>query len=278
MKIKGKTVGKLTLRKIILAILSHSENIYTKIYSSLSGSHPNQNILHDEWLSLKDINGDIKGLSPQVRGKVLDVGCGSKPYSGWFTRASKYIGLDVWNNPIADIIVKENQKWPVANSSIDSVVSFQTFEHIKDTGFVLNEINRVLKPGGIVLLTIPFIAYEHGAPSDYQRYTQNGIRQLFPKYHNTKVITQGGLGSCSGTIMLRFIRISMNLNAKRKLLWQFLLPIWIPFTLIINVIGSIVDKIDKTGCFYPNVLILTKKPTKLPGKENKYKNHTVKRK
>jgi len=232
---------------------------YRMVYDRFCGRHPKQNIMHDEWLALKDLHSDFRKIALHIKGKVLDVGCGSKPYASWFSKATQYIGIDIGENMIADCLVEENQAWPFSDSEFDSVVSFQTFEHIKNIRVVQNEIIRVHKPQGVLCLTIPFIAYEHGAPSDFRRFSKEGIKQLFPNYEIIKVIPQGRFGSTVGTLFLRWIRISMQNSKAKRLLWGLLLPAWIAFTTFINVCGWLWDKIDKTNNFYHNVLILARK-------------------
>jgi SAM-dependent methyltransferase len=234
-------------------------NIYNIIYNECCGCHPNQNIFHDEWLCLKDINSDLIKYAHYIKGETLDVGCGSKPYAHWFPMAN-YIGLDLGDNPQADYLVGENQRYPFPDSYFDSIVSFQVFEHIRDIELAQSEINRVLKPHGIICLTVPFISYEHGAPSDYRRVTKHGIQHFFPNYEIIKVVPEGGFGSAVGTLLLRFIRVSMKRTRESRMLWVLLLPVWILLTAVINVFGWLFDKLDKTDDFYHNVLLLARKP------------------
>jgi len=234
--------------------------VYNTIYNVCCGCHPNQNIFHDEWLCLKDIHADLRKYAHNIKGKTLDVGCGSKPYAHWFPNVGEYIGLDVGDNPIADCLVAENQTWPFPDSAFDSIVSFQAFEHIRDIKIVQSEICRVMKPHGIICLTVPFIAYEHAAPSDYRRVSKYGIQHFFPDYEIIEVLPQGAFGSATGTLLLRFVRISMRRTRATRILWTLLLPAWMLFTAIINVFGWLFDKLDKTGNFYHNVLLVARKP------------------
>jgi SAM-dependent methyltransferase len=232
-------------------------HIYQYLYQILCGAHPNQNIFHDEWLCLKDIHADLRKTAQLIEGKTLDVGCGNKPYVTWFPNAKTYIGLDIGNNRVANYLVEENQTWAFADSEFDSIVSFQTFEHVKDIELVKTEIRRVLKPGGIFCATIPFIAYEHGAPNDYRRFSREGAKQLFPDFEVIRVVPDGRFGSTTGTLILRWIRISVT--QKFRLIWYVALPAWIIFTAFVNVCGWLLDKIDGTGNFYHNVLVLARK-------------------
>lgn len=236
------------------------EQLYNQLYGFFCGFHPYQNLLHEEWLSLKDLHSDLRKSIYYIKGKTLDVGCGEKPYANWFSKVTEYLGLDIGNNQVADYLVEEFQTWPLSNLAFDSVVSFQTFEHIKDLELVKKEINRVLKPHGFLCLSMPFIAYEHGAPSDYRRASQFGITQFFPEYTIIKMLPEGGFGSTVGTLFLRMIRISMKKTKVTQWLWFILLPGWIILTVVINVLGWLLDKLDRTGNFYNNVFLIARKP------------------
>ena len=221
-------------------------NLYANLYTMICGQHPNQNILHNEWLFLKEIHTDMKELAPSIKGKILDVGCGSMPY-----KTDK--------NARADYFLQEDQLWPFPDSEFDAILSFQVIEHVKNLELVQNEVDRVLKSNGVVLLTVPFCTYEHGSPNDYRRFSREGIKQLFPRFEVLNIKTAGGIGSNIGTLFLRWVRISMTRNKTSRIIFAFLMPVWILLTLVTNVFGIIFDAIDGTENLYHNVTILMKK-------------------
>ena len=117
-------------------------------------------------------------------GDVLDFGCGSKPYKSLFYKAKSYIGLDIetsghhHGNSKVDVFY-DGKIIPFEDNRFDAVVSFEVFEHVFNPTEVLREIRRVLKPGGQLLITVPFAWDEHEAPCDFARYTSYGVRHLF---------------------------------------------------------------------------------------------------
>lgn len=125
----------------------------------------------------------ILGFAPGVEGNVLDFGCGSKPYESVFTRATNYVGVDIevsghgHQNSRVDVFY-DGKSLPFPDGHFDAVVSFEVFEHVFNLEEVLREIRRVLKPGGKLLVTIPFAWHEHEAPYDFARYTSYGIRHV----------------------------------------------------------------------------------------------------
>lgn len=115
-----------------------------------------------------------------VSGRVLDVGCGQKPYEFIFKENTKeYIGLDFDKaNKKADYIGTA-LKLPFKSNSFDTIISTQVLEHVEDPRLMINEINRVLKKGGNLILTAPMNYKLHEVPRDFYRYTRFGLNHLF---------------------------------------------------------------------------------------------------
>ena len=134
----------------------------------------------------KGLYDSIKKNSNFIKGDILDIGCGSKPYEKIFKKKEKYIGIDIKDsshnhkNSKVDIYY-DGRNIPFEDNSFESVVCFEVLEHIKNPEFTLTEINRVLKGNGNLLLTMPFAWFEHELPNDYQRYTENGLKNLILK-------------------------------------------------------------------------------------------------
>lgn len=131
----------------------------------------------------KNLFKNIKRNASYIHGRVLDVGCGRKPYQSLFGQAVEYIGLDIENpghdhsNESIDVFY-DGKTFPFADDSFDSVLANQVFEHVfNPTEFVL-EIRRVLKPGGHLLLTVPFAWDEHEQPYDFGRYSSYGLSHI----------------------------------------------------------------------------------------------------
>jgi len=127
---------------------------------------------------------NIKALAGHVTGKVLDVGCGQKPYEYLFP-AGQYIGLEL-DTPENRLLKRADcfyagRVFPFSDGYFDSVVINQVFEHIFTPDEFLGEVRRILKPGGVLLLTVPFLWDEHEQPHDYVRYTSFGIRSLLER-------------------------------------------------------------------------------------------------
>ena len=70
------------------------------------------------------------------------------------------------------------QDMPYENNTFDYVIADQVIEHVRKPWIGVEEVRRVLKPGGIAVLTSALIFYLHGVPHDYWRFTPDGLRVL----------------------------------------------------------------------------------------------------
>lgn len=224
------------------------ESFYN-IYNIFCGKQPNCNILHFAWLNTHIIQKELKRVLPQIKGKVLDIGCGDKPYKSW-TNASEYVGLDVFESPDIDIVVGIEDPWPIADNSFDCVISTQSLEHVTSFELFNSEIKRILKPGGALIITMPFIEQEHATPYDFRRISVYGMNELLKKdYEIKEIVKQGAFGSTVGFMVLQFIFAIKPL----RFCFSVFFPIWILISLVINLCGVLIDKIDNTGYFYANI-------------------------
>lgn len=136
---------------------------------------------------------------PDFYGVVLDVGCGHRPYRSPLlsppSRASSYIGLDLPENLYGSPDLEwDGRKIPLADAAVDSVLLTEVLEHCPQPDEVLKEIARVLKPGGFLFLTVPFIWPIHAVPHDEYRYTPFALRRLLDAagFPGARIAATGG--------------------------------------------------------------------------------------
>ena len=109
--------------------------------------------------------------------KTLDVGCGTALYGKYFPNR---VTLDTAARPgiPVDIIGDAHDLKEIQDSSFDVILCTEVLEHLHTPEKALGEFMRVLKPGGLLLLTTRFIYPLHDVPGDYFRYTKYGLRHL----------------------------------------------------------------------------------------------------
>jgi SAM-dependent methyltransferase len=142
-----------------------------------------QSLFTKNWLVHRLAEVYIRKAAGLARGRLLDVGCGTKPYLEAYSRfVSSYTGVDLLrargNGSKADVY-GDAQALPFKDGSFDTVVSFQVMEHVKEPWTMLENINRVLAPGGYLILTVPHMWGLHEIPNDYYRFTEYGLRYLY---------------------------------------------------------------------------------------------------
>jgi len=133
------------------------------------------------YFARKGLVNSISSLSHQLSGRMIDVGCGSKPYRSLFN-VDEYIGLDIDSESsnlrgAADYLY-DGKTFPFDDKTFDSALCNQVLEHVFNPDEFLQEIRRVLNDGGKLLLTVPFVWDEHEQPYDYARYSSFGLRAL----------------------------------------------------------------------------------------------------
>jgi SAM-dependent methyltransferase len=141
------------------------------------------NYLQHNWIVHHLHNRAFRGNTSLLKGRVIDLGCGTSPYKKDILEAgNEYVGVD-WDNSVHDIapdvIADLTMDLPFENDTADSLISFQVMEHLARPLFFLNECHRILKPGGVLMLSVPFQWRVHEAPHDYFRYTNFGLAYLF---------------------------------------------------------------------------------------------------
>lgn len=127
----------------------------------------------------------MQEIAQGVSGDLLDVGCGSRPYEHLFP-AARYVGLelDTAKNRAADFAdaYYDGGRFPFDDASFDAVLCNEVLEHAFEPDRLVAEMARVLRPGGRLLLTVPFAWDEHEQPADYGRYTSFGLAHLLGKH------------------------------------------------------------------------------------------------
>jgi SAM-dependent methyltransferase len=139
--------------------------------------------------------------------RVLDVGCGEKPYYPFFAEgASEYVGVDVEGSH-ADL-VGPVERLPVADGSFDLVLCLQVLEHAEDPAQAVGELRRVVAPGGRVLASTHGVQVYHPAPVDLWRWTHEGLGRLFrdsAAWTSVTVSPSAGSAACVGMLVSLYI-------------------------------------------------------------------------
>ncbi|MDB2685872.1 class I SAM-dependent methyltransferase [Mariniblastus sp.] len=110
-------------------------------------------------------------------GSLLDLGCGHAPlYLRYRDYVSEITCIDwaesMHQNQLLDIVHDLNEPFPLPDNQFDSVICSDVLEHIFNPKNIWDETFRTLKPGGTLMLNVPFYYWLHEAPFDFHRYTE----------------------------------------------------------------------------------------------------------
>lgn len=137
-------------------------------------------------------------LARNPRGQiVLNLGSGPARLRG----CSHGVNLDLQPLPGVDVVA-DAHALPLADGCADLVLNLDILEHVRDPRAVVQETHRVLRVGGEVLAFVPFLYPVHYAPTDYRRYTPQGLEALFADFASCRVeVASGPL--CAALLVLR---------------------------------------------------------------------------
>lgn len=200
-------------------------------------------------------------LGPEIstlKGTLLDVGCGEMPYRTFLPEGIRYVGIDV---PQAgafsmqaneEIVPFDGRRIPFADATFDTVLCTEVLEHSPNPTALIAEMERVLKPGGKLVATVPFSARVHYAPYDYHRFSRYALADMLNAFADVDIEERGNdVAVIANKIIVLAIRM---IRPTRYLMIQILcliplLPIALVFLLFAHftVVFNLGSKNDCLG-------------------------------
>lgn len=158
-------------------------------------------IVHPQSLLIRFQKEAIEEAKKYAKGKLVDIGCGRMPYRKELEPlVDSYIGVDhpevskLYRSGVRPDVLADAKKLPFRNSYFDIALLFQVLEHVDSPEKVIKEAARVLKPNGVLIISVPFFYPLHDMPYDWGRYTNTALKTF---------ISQAGL---------RLVRIKVQGN------------------------------------------------------------------
>ena len=183
----------------------------------------------------------IKKYAHHIRGIVLDVGSGGlKRYASLF-KCEKYITLDIDEKCGSDIIASV-EKIPMGDESVDAIICTQVLGDIKDIELAVREFYRVLKRGGVILLTESLFNELHDEPNDFWRFTSFSLKYILEenKFKIIEIDQRGGFFSSQAQLRIRYLIDRLGLYSKKR---SFILG---PLIMFYGKFMVFLDKIDRS--------------------------------
>ena len=182
-------------------------------------------------------------------------------------RVSRYVGMDY---PSTAYLVGGSRAevhatalhLPLADASVETLLLTEVLEHLREPGPVLDELFRVLKPGGALIVSAPMIYNVHGAPHDFFRFTPDGLRYVLERagFQIAERWPQGYAGTMLGLMVNNFLTVAFGrTRALRVIRWTVLLPVLPLVFAWCNLAGLLLDAVVREPSFSFNHVAIARK-------------------
>ncbi len=173
--------------------------------------NPNVSIFSPDKVIKDLIWNDLVEASKYAHGRLLDIGCGDKPYEQIFQHAViEHIGID--KRSIKADIRGDIFDARIKNESFDTILCTQVLEHVADPEKLLKKAYQILKPNGVIILTAPLISALHEQPNDYFRFTKFGLIYILEKagFKIKHIREEGNWISSLGNLSVFYLESTFN--------------------------------------------------------------------
>lgn len=167
--------------------------------------------LSTRYVQQKEINKMLHTLG--AKSKVLNIGSKDTKYS------NRVINMDIVKSPNVDVI-GDAHTLPFSDLTFDGIIITAVLEIVENPLIVVSEIYRILKNGGIVIATLPFLQPYHPDPHDFRRFTEEGVEYLFSKLKKITIRNTRGIFSMFIWILRDFLATVLSFN--NVMLWRIL--------------------------------------------------------
>lgn len=142
-------------------------------------------------------NALLRTWCAEVTGSVLSLGSSSDSdgaggrYRDYFPKADRYVTSEPEADSRCDLILDARQMPEIRDATVDAIFCSGVLEHIDDCHAAVSECRRVLRPGGLFLVGVPFAQPLHRMPQDFWRFTESGVRVLLRRFTIEEIVPIG---------------------------------------------------------------------------------------
>lgn len=186
-----------------------------------------------------------------MHGDLLDLGSGKAKYKPMLLKqVGSYTAFDMVEGPNVDV-VGDIHNLPFEDNSFDTIISTSVMEHVKEPWRMIEEVQRVLRPGGKCILTTPFMVPFHADPNDYYRYTTEGGKHLFERVglEIIESIKYGGMNVVMAE-MYKFLFCNPYIHTKPGFLRRNI------FRVVYKFLASLSKNTKQNASVYANICIV----------------------
>lgn len=163
----------------------------------------------------------MASLAPLASGRMVDVGCGDKPYEALFApHVTDHLGIDFEETHASSAYAQSSKadllytgaRLPFADGVFDTVLCTQVLEHVPEPWHLFTELNRILRPGGTLILTAPFSYRVHSEPHDFFRFTKYALVRLAEEngMQVLKILPRGGFWAVIGQKLGSYFALNLG--------------------------------------------------------------------
>lgn len=262
---------------IMGGIVSWTINKYQYFNEILSGPSARYNPFSPVFLARYFLWKKISRATRYFSGILIDVGSGKKPYKGLISQSCRYLGfdypsyfsrLDSKEDEIKPDIAGDGTRLPFKSRSADVVFSVHVIEHVFDTNLLINEMCRILKDGGFLVMCAPLTYPLHHKTLDFYRFTNIAIERLL-KSSNMDIEwleANEGILITQCQLFLYYFNYRFMIRSRHDLIWLIfsaarvmLIPFFLLVTFILNCCAVILNMVDNDTIMPLNYTVVAKK-------------------
>ena len=163
----------------------------------------------------------LQKASSHAKGRLLDIGCGNKPYERMFVgQVAEYIGCDVVQSSSERVdVICSATLIPLEDASFETILCTQVIEHVADHRSLIREAYRLLRRGGVMILSGPMYWPLHEEPHDFFRFTKYGFHHILEEvgFVVDSLENNGGKWALCGQVLIHMIQGSTL--SRRPIVW-----------------------------------------------------------
>ncbi len=190
---------------------------------------------------LRDDLAEILAGLPLPVTDALDIFCGARPYEDLMPPGARVVGYDIDDHyGVADVVGGEFL--PFDDASFDLAICIEGFFYVEDQAHGAAEIRRVLRPGGVAVITVPQI-WQYEREVFEHRYTEPSLRAVFSGWDDVRVVENGGI--VVSWALLTGILLQTAASASPRPLRPLVRLVVTPLTALVNLVGGFLDRIER---------------------------------
>ncbi len=223
-------------------------------------------IIHPQSTVIRFQKEAILEAKKYAKGKLVDIGCGRMPYRKELEPlVSSYIGVDhpqvskLYKSDVKPEVLADAKNLPFKDNFFDIALLLQVLEHVGSPDQVIKEAARVLKPNGVLILSVPFFYPLHDMPYDFGRYTLSGLKSFIDgaSLQLINIKTQGSffefwLQMLNTFLLKRINDMILTFKIRSIILLIFTIIIALPIILFNNLLIAVTVTLSKIFPKYPD--------------------------